>query len=457
MQYKPYKYQQFAEDHIYNNQYSGLFLDMGLGKTVITLTALKRLIYGCYEIRKVLIVAPLHVAKHVWGDELEKFDHLRGLKISKVLGTERKRIKALNTQADIYIINRDNIAWLVALYGEQRWPFDCVVIDESSSIKNHASERFKALQKIRPATFRVILLTGTPAPNSLMELWPQMYMLDMGKRLGKNITYYRDNFFREGQKNGYTVYNYKLLPNADKRIYKEIGDIVISMQAEDYVDLPEKIERNITVELDKRTMDKYFEFEKQSVIELFGSGQEITAINAAALTTKLAQFASGAIYDADKQTHLVHDYKLDRMEEIVDTLNGSPLIIFYWYKHSYQRLMERFKKLKPCNLKGDNDIKLWNAGKIRLAILHPASAGHGLNLQFGGHNSTWYDNIYSLELFKQADHRLYRPGQKSRFVVTNKMVAKGTIDEDIIAAQALKDKGQKALMRAVRARIEKYR
>jgi SNF2 family DNA or RNA helicase len=456
MQYEPFKYQKFAEEHVYNNRYSGLFLDMGLGKTVITLTALRRLIKECFEVRKVLIIAPLNVAKHVWSDERDKFTHLRDLKISKVLGTERQRIRALNTQADIYIINRDNIAWLVAFYGEQRWPFDCIVVDESSSIKNQNSERFKALQKVRPVTFRVILLTGTPAPNSLMELWPQIYMLDMGARLGKTITYYRDNFFREGKKNGYTVYNYKLLPEADKRIYKQIGDIVISMEAEDYIDLPEKIDRTISVELDGRTMQKYYEFEKESVIQLFGSGQEITAINAGVLTMKLAQFASGAIYDEDKHVHLIHDCKLDRMEEIVDTLNGSPLIIFYWFKHSYARLSERLKKLKPCNLKGDGDVKKWNSGKIKVALLHPASAGHGLNLQFGGYNSAWYDNPYSLELFKQADRRLYRPGQKSKFVITNRMVAKGTIDEEIIKAQALKDKGQKALMRAVRARIDKY-
>lgn len=448
-----FKYQWFCIRHLLENRFAGLFLDMGLGKTVITLTAIYYMLKN-FQVTKVLVVAPLNVAKNVWSDEIQQWEHLRSLKYSKVIGTERQRIRALNTKADIYITNWDNIAWLVGFYGALRWPFCLVVCDESSCIKNYASERFKALSSVRPVTYRVIELTGTPTPNSLTEIWPQMYMLDMGERLGKTVTYFRDNFCREGKKNGYTVYDWKMLPGADKKIFKAVGDIVISMEAQDYIDLPEKIDRTIKVELDKRTLDKYYEFERESVIEMFGSGQEITAINAAALTTKLAQYASGAIYDEDKNIHLVHDFKLNRIAEIVDNLNGSPLIIFYWYKHSYERLMKKFKRLKPENLKGDGDIKRWNAGNITLALLHPKSAGHGLNLQFGGYNSAWYDNIYSLELYKQADRRLYRPGQKSRIVVTNKLVAKGTIDEAIIKAQDLKDQGQKALMQAVKARIK---
>lgn len=452
--YKPYRYQKHGEQHIYNNRYSGLFLEMGLGKTVITLTALERLINHYMEIDCVLIIAPKRVASKVWPDEIEKWEHLKSLSYIRVMGTVKQRIKALSVKRNIYIINRELVPWLVAFYGE-RWPFQCEVVDESSSFKNPSSERTKALKKKRPKTYRVILLTGTPTSNSLMDLWAQMYLLDMGERLGKTITYYRDNFFNVTQMVSEYVAKYEIQPGADKKIFDAIKDICISMKTRDYIDLPPRIDRVVDIEMSDKMMKMYKDFEKQKVLELLESNKTIGAVNAAALSTKLRQFASGFIYDENKKAFDVHQYKMDALEEYVDVLNGKPLIIFYWFQHSKALILKKFKKLKPLLLDSDAAIDTWNKGKSPIMLLHPASAGHGLNLQKGGCTQIWYENIWSLELIQQANARLVRPGQKFSVVSSNLKVV-GTIDERIIESNLAKEKGQTALMNATKALIKKY-
>jgi SNF2 family DNA or RNA helicase len=450
--YKPYRYQKHGEQHLLKNRYAALFLEMGLGKTVITLTAIWRLIREYMEIDRVLIVAPKKVASKVWPDEIEKWAHLQGLTYSKVLGTKRQRIRALSVKADIYIINRENFCWLVAFYGD-RWPFNCVAVDESSSFKNPDSERTKAAKKVRPKTYRWINLTGTPAPNSLLDLWSQMYLLDLGERLGKTITWYRDTFFSVERYINDDIAKYKIVPGAEKKIFNEIKDICISMKTRDYIDLPPKIDNVIDVEFSKKVMDQYFAFEKEQVLKVLE--EEITALTAAALSTELRQFASGFVYNEDGVAHDVHSYKIEALEEYVDVLNGKPLIVFYWFKHTKERLLKKFKKLKPLMLTCDADVDTWNRGKTRLMFLNPASAGHGLNLQFGGSTQIWHDSIWSLELVQQAEARIVRPGQKYT-VINNKLKAVGTIDERIIQSNIDKEKGQNALMKATKALIKKY-
>jgi SNF2 family DNA or RNA helicase len=451
--YKPYKYQVHGEQHLIKNRYAALFLEMGLGKTVITLTVLMKLIHFYMEVGCVLIIAPKRVASKVWPDELKKWPHLSKLTYSMVLGNERQRIKALAVKKDIYIINRENVAWLVAYYGD-RWPFECVVIDESSSFKNQNSERFKALYKHRPKTYRIIELTGTPAPNSLIDLYPQIKLLDMGERLGKTITYFRDNFCTT-KKVTSDVITYRVIPGMEKKIYDHIKDICISMKTRDYLDLPPFIERVIDIELSGKVMKMYYQFEKEQVLKLINNEKEISAASAGALSTKLRQFASGFIYDEDGKAFDVHSYKMDALEEYVDVLNGKPLIVFYWFRHSRELLLKKFKKLKPLTLKTDADIDTWNRGKSSLFLLHPGSGGHGLNLQAGGCTQIWYENLWSLELLLQANARLMRPGQKYS-VISSKMKALGTIDERMIESNINKEEGQNALMKATRALIKKY-
>lgn len=464
MIFKPYKYQQFAFKHIIHNLSCGLFLEMGLGKTVITASAVHFLIYEAMEISRVLVIAPLRVATHVWPEELNRWDHLKGLTYSVVTGSARQRIKALNKPADIYIINRDNVAWLTTVYSH-RWPFDCVIIDELSSFKSNNSVRFKELKKVIARSFRVIGLTGTPAPNSLIDLWPQMFLLDQGERLGETITSYRTRFFNEGKKNGHAVYKYNLKKGAKEYIYKKIGDICISMKSKDYLDLPDQLNRIIPIYFDDKLRKMYDDFEEDRVLEfiehleeakLFGGSGLVTAANKGVLIGKLLQFASGAVYDEVRDVHVIHDMKIRAVEEIIDNLNGNPLLLFYNYKHSLSRLLKRFKKLRPSLLRSTGEINDWNKGKITLACVHPASAGHGLNLQFGGHNNVWYDNTYSLELYQQANARLLRPGQRHK-VISNRLVAVGTMDEEVIKAQDLKERGQNALLDAVKARIRAYK
>lgn len=452
MQFIPHKYQKFAIDKVIETPYCGLFLDMGLGKTVITLTAINELINNRLEIEKVLIIAPLRVAKMTWSAEIEKWRHLRHLRLSKVLGTEKQRLAALEEDADIYITNRENTVWLVEQYGRS-WPFDMVVIDELSSFKSNNSKRFKALRKVRPLTKRVVGLTGTPAPNSLIDLWPQLYLLDRGERLGKTITAYRETYFTPGQRNWQTgvVYNYKLRKGADEEIYSLIGDICLSMKAEDYLEVPGLIEIPVEVELSKAEYKKYSELERDAILEI-NDTEDIAALTAATLSNKLLQLANGAVYDEHRAVHEVHNKKLDALEELIEAANGKPVIVYYNYKHDLDRIKARFKEVRT--LETEQDITDWNEGEITILALHPASAGHGLNLQEGGNTVIWFGLNWSLELYQQANARLHRQGQTS-VVSCYLLVTKDTIDEQVLKALQAKEAGQDALLEAIKAKIRK--
>jgi SNF2 family DNA or RNA helicase len=464
MLFKPHNYQLHTIDHIIDNPASGIFLDMGLGKSVSTLTAIKKLMFEDLEVEKVLVIAPKKVAESTWVDEVEKWDHLKGLKISIVLGTERQRIEALRVKADIYTINRENVAWLVTYLGGA-WPFDMVVIDELSSFKNPKSIRFKALRTVRPLFKRVVGLTGTPAPNGLLDLWPQLYLLDQGQRLGKTITSYRDKYFNPGKRNGRVIFNYNLKTDEnsellgtgvyEKEIYDKIGDICISMKAKDYLDLPECIERINAITLPDKIMQQYLEFEKKLILSL-ESAEEISALNAAGLTNKLLQFTNGAVYDGERNVHEIHTEKLEALEEDMEAANGNPVLVFYQYKHDLERILKHFKAYKPQVLKGDAEIKLWNQKKIPMLLAHAASAGHGLNLQDGGNLIEWFGVGWGLELDQQAIARLHRQGQ-TKPVINSRIIAKGTIDEEVLSALDRKATVQDAIMDAVKARVKKYR
>lgn len=447
-------YQRAAVEHIITHPYSGLFLDMGLGKTVSTLTAVNRLMNEYLEVAKVLVIAPKRVAEDTWTTECAKWEHLRHLRVSKVLGTEKQRKAALREDADLYVINRENVVWLVAQY-QGAWPYDMVIIDELSSFKSAKAARFKALRQVRPMTERVVGLTGTPAPNGLIDLWPQLYLLDMGERLEKTITAYRSKYFRPGRTNGQVVFDYKLNAGSDEMIYKKISDICISMKAKDYLSLPDLIEVPQDIHLPPAKKKQYDEFEKEHVLSLQEEG-DISAVSAAALSNKLSQYANGAIYDEDKQVHELHEVKLDALEEIVEAANGQPVLVFYAFKHDAARILKRLKGYGAKQIDGAEDIAAWNRGEIPVMLAHPASAGHGLNLQKGGHIMVWFSLPWSLELYMQANARLHRQGQ-SQPVRSYKLIAKGTIDEDIAAALDKKSDKQEALMAAIKARIKKYR
>ena len=448
-------YQHSGKLHIIQHSHCGLFLDMGLGKTVTTLTAVNYLIYEDLAISTVLIVAPKRVAESVWSAEIEKWEHLKHLKIAKILGNEKQRKAAINSKADIYIISRDNIAWLVGQFGGSMLPYDMLVVDESSSFKNPKAIRFKALKQAQPSFKRVVMLTGTPAPNGLIDLWPQIYLLDRGKRLGKTITAYREAYFRPDKRNGAIIFNYKLQDNSEQEIHKQIEDICMSMKAKDCLDLPERINNYIELPFDEDTQKKYDEFEASQVLELFGNGEEISAVNAAALSNKLLQFANGAVYDEVKNHHVVHNLKIEALEEILENANGKPVLVAWTYQSDKFRIHEALKKYKPRDLKSDQDIKDWNSGKIQLMLMHPASGGHGLNLQAGGNIIVWFGQTWSLELYQQFNARLDRQGQ-TESVVVNHLIAKGTIDAEVIQALDRKDKKQEGLMQAIKAKIEKY-
>ena len=447
-------YQRAAVEHIIAHPYSGLFLDCGLGKTVSALTAVNRLMNEYLEVAKVLVIAPKRVAEDTWTTECAKWEHLRHLRVSKVLGTEKQRKAALREDADLYVINRENVVWLVAQY-QGAWPFDMVIIDELSSFKSAKAARFKALRQVRPMTERVVGLTGTPAPNGLIDLWPQLYLLDMGERLEKTITAYRSKYFRPGRTNGQVVFDYKLNAGSDEMIYKKISDICISMKAKDYLSLPDLIEVPQDIHLPPAKKKQYDEFEKEQVLSLQDEG-DISAVSAAALSNKLSQYANGAIYDEDKQVHELHEVKLDALEEIVEAANGQPVLVFYAFKHDAARILKRLKGYGAKQIDGAEDIAAWNRGEIPVMLAHPASAGHGLNLQKGGHIMVWFSLPWSLELYMQANARLHRQGQ-SQPVRSYKLIAKGTIDEDIAAALDKKSDKQEALMTAIKARIKKYR
>lgn len=445
MKYKPHNYQQFATDFILNQSICCLMLDMGLGKTVITLTALWQLTLDSFDVSRVLVIAPKRVAEDTWPKELAKWEHLTGLTSSLVLGSAAERKAALQKKAFLYIINRENVTWLVK---NHYWDFDMVVIDELSSFKSNKAERFKAMKKVRPMVTRIVGLTGTPAPNTLLDLWPQMYLMDMGQRLGRFIGGFRDRFFMPDKRNREIIYSYKPREGAEDAIYALISDICISMKAADYLDMPERIDNRIEVSMSPKERKLYDDFQKDMVLSI--GDEELDAVNAAALSNKLLQMANGAVYGEDKKVIPIHDRKLDALEDLVEAANGKPLLVAYWYKHDLQRIKARFKNARCIDTA--KDIDDWNAGKIPLALIHPASAGHGLNLQDGGCTIVWFGLTWSLELYQQLNARLWRQGQKHT-VVIHHIVTKGTHDEDVMRALENKDTRQSALIEAVRARI----
>lgn len=445
MKYKPHNYQQFATDFILNQSICCLMLDMGLGKTVITLTALWQLALDSFDVSRVLVIAPKRVAEDTWPKELAKWEHLSGLTSSLVLGSAAERKAALQRKAFLYIINRENVAWLVK---NHYWDFDMVVIDELSSFKSNKAERFKAMKKVRPMVTRIVGLTGTPAPNTLLDLWPQMYLMDMGQRLGRFIGGFRDRFFLPDKRNREIIYSYKPREGAEDAIYALISDICISMKAADYLDMPERIDNRIEVSMSPKERKLYDDFQKDMVLSI--DDEELDAANAASLSNKLLQMANGAVYGEDKKVLPIHDRKLDALEDLVEAANGKPLLVAYWYKHDLQRIKARFKNTRCIDTA--KDIDDWNAGQIPLALIHPASAGHGLNLQDGGCTIIWFGLTWSLELYQQLNARLWRQGQKHT-VVIHHIITKGTHDEDVMRALENKDTRQSALIEAVRARI----
>lgn len=450
-----HSYQEAAITHILTHTHCALFLEMGLGKTVSTLTAINSLMYEELEITKVLVIAPKRVAESVWSSEVEKWDHLSHLRLTPIVGDAKTRLKALQKSSDIYTIGRDNIAWLCHVYEGKRMPFDMLVIDELSSFKSPRAIRFKSLRKVQPYFKRVVGLTGTPAPNGLIDLWSQIYLLDRGERLGKFVTRYREEYFRPGHTNGAVVYNYILRKGASEAIHKKIADTCMSMKSKDYLTLPKRITNIISVELTPDLKKKYEEFEREQVLSLANDDKGITALSAGVLSNKLLQFANGAIYDEEGIAHFIHDLKIEATRELLDDANGKPVLIAWTFRHDRDRLMEALKSYKPRELKGPQDISDWNEGKIPVMLMHPASGGHGLNLQAGGHIIIWFGQTWSLELEQQFNARLDRQGQ-TESVIVNKIITKDTIDEDVIKALSSKNRSQEQLMAAVKARIEKY-
>jgi len=447
MRYAPHVYQDNATDLILQKQAVGLFLDCGLGKTVVTLTAISELMHDRFEVSKVLVIAPLRVAEDTWSRETEKWDHLKYLKISKVLGPEQKRKSALYAKADIYVINRENVEWLVKYYGS-RWPFDMVVIDELSSFKSPKANRFKALRRISGAINRIVGLTGTPAPNSLIDLWPQVYLLDQGERLGRTITGYRDRYFEPDKRSSVMVFSWKPREFAEEAIYEKLSDICVSMKADDWLTLPERVDNIIKIPLPPESREKYKQLERDLLLPY--TDGDVVANTAAVLSNKLLQLANGAIYDEFGAVKEIHDEKLKALEDVIEAANGKPVLVFYAYKHDLERIKAKFPKAKQ--LEKAEDIESWNKGKIQIMLAHPASAGHGLNLQAGGSIIVWFGLTWSLELYQQANARLHRQGQKES-VIVHHLIAEGTIDEDVMAALERKETGQDALMEAVKARI----
>ena len=453
MQYEPHEYQSFATNYIEHHPISALLIDMGLGKTVITLTALFDLLFDSFEIHKVLVVAPLRVGLISWPDELKKWEHLHFLKSSIVIGTEMERLRALKAKADIYIINRENLEWLVMKSG-YKFDFDTVVIDELSSFKNGRSKRHKALMTVRPYVKRIIGLTGTPAGNGLMDLWAEFKCLDYGSRLGRFITRYREEYFLPDKRNGMVVFSYKPQAGAEARIYSKISDITISMKAIDHLRMPDLIEVERAVELDEHEISLYKELVEEMVLEL--KDKEITSANAAVLTGKLLQIANGAIYSDSGEIVEIHDRKLDELEDIIEAANGKPLLVAYWFKHDLDRIKKRLDKLGVIykTLDKPENIRQWNDKELQVGLIHPASAGHGLNLQSGGNTIVWFGLTWSLELYQQTVARLYRQGQKSGSVVVMHIIAKDTMDELVLRALKDKDMTQTRLIDAVKAKIK---
>ena len=447
MKYSPHDYQRYAAEFITTHPIAALLLDMGLGKTSITLTAINDLLFDSFEVHKVLVVAPLRVARDTWSAEIEKWEHLKNLRYSVVVGTEQERLKALRTPADIYIINRENVQWLVEESGIPL-DFDMAVIDELSSFKNHQSKRVRAFMKVRPKLKRIVGLTGTPASNGLMDLFAEFKLLDMGERLGRFIGQYRNAYFQSDKRNGMVIYSYKPLPNAERQIYDKISDITISMKAADHLKMPELISSEYTVQLSENEKEKYDRLKKDLIFST--EDNEVTAANAASLSNKLSQMANGAVYSDDESVIEIHDRKLDALEDIIESMNGKPLLVAYWFKHDLERIRKRFEVRE---IRSSEDISDWNSEKIPVALIHPASAGHGLNLQSGGSTLVWFGLTWSLELYQQTVARLWRQGQTEGTVSVIHIVTDGTVDERILKALEAKDLTQSALIDAVKAEV----
>lgn len=451
MKYNPHEYQTYATNFILEHPVAAVLLEMGLGKSVITLTAIYELMLNRFEVQKVLVIAPLRVARDTWSAEIEKWDHLNGLTYSVVIGTEAERLAALKSQAHLYLINRENVDWLITKSGI-RFDYDMVVIDELSSFKSHTAKRFKSLLKVRPTVKRMVGLTGTPSGNGLMDLWAEFRVLDMGQRLGRYITHYRNNFFVPDKRNQQMIFSYKPKPGAEKAIYRLISDITISMKSADFLKLPECIINEVSVSLSEKERSVYQSLKENMVVDL--KDKEIDAVNAAALSGKLLQMANGAIYNEEKEVIHIHDRKLDALEDLIESANGKPILVAYWFKHDLTRITERLSKLGVVyqHINTQESIRKWNNGELPVGLIHPASAGHGLNLQAGGNHIVWFSLTWSLELYQQTNARLYRQGQKNTVVIQH-IVTKDTIDEQIIKALSDKNTTQDALMKAVKANL----
>ena len=447
MNFSPHNYQSYAIDYIETHPVAAVLLDMGLGKTVISLTAIADLLFDSFEAHRILVVAPLRVARDTWPAEISKWQHLKHLTYAVAVGTVKERKAALSAGADITIINRENLGWLIDSSGYE-FDYDMVIIDELSSFKNHKSKRFQSLMKVRPKVKRIIGLTGTPSSNGLMDLWAEFKLLDFGERLGRFITHYRNNYFIPDKRNGEIIYSYKPMPYAEDAIYRKISDITISMKSTDHLQMPELITSQYEVQLSEEEEQRYEELKADFILEL--PEGEITAANAASLTGKLSQLANGAIYDDEGNIVEFHDRKLDALEDIIESANGKPLLVAYWFKHDLQRIKKRFDVRE---IKTSKDIIDWNNGDIPVAVIHPASAGHGLNLQAGGSTLVWFGLTWSLELYQQTNARLWRQGQSSGTVVIEHIITKGTIDERILKALSLKEVSQNALIDAVKANL----
>lgn len=452
MKYEPHDYQRYATKYIESHPVAAVFLDMGLGKTSITLTALNNLLFDYFDAHRILVIAPLRVARNTWSDEIEKWDHLKDLQFSIAVGTEPERLEALKQKADIYIINRENLQWLIEKSGVP-FDFDMVVIDELSSFKNHQAKRFKSLMKVRPKVKRIVGLTGTPSSNGLMDLFAEFKILDMGVRLGRFIGQYRSSYFKPDKMNGPIVYSYKPMPGAEKAIYEKISDITISMKAKDHLKMPELINSKYLVHLSEKEKKKYEDMKAELVLAL--PEGEITAANAASLSGKLSQMANGAVYADDESILSVHERKMDALEDIIEAANGKTVLVAYWFKHDLMRIEERLKSkdIPFEKLDSDASIKKWNKGELPVALIHPASAGHGLNLQSGGSTLVWFGITWSLELYQQTVARLYRQGQSEGTVTNIHILAKDTVDERIMKALQEKDSTQSALIDAVKAEL----
>lgn len=455
MIFKPHGYQSFCIRKIMEIKKLGLFLDMGLGKTVTTLTAIKELKYNRFLVRKILVIAPKKVAEGTWTREKDKWEHTKMLRVSQILGSQAKRIRALNTPADIYIINRENVVWLVDYY-RNSWPFDMVVVDESSSFKSHKAKRFKALSSVGPHISRMVELTGTPSPNGLDDLWAQLYLLDGGERLGKRYTQFRERYFQPDKRGADgMVYSYEAKPGTEESILQKISDICISMKAEDYLELPEVTYHQIPVVLDGKAEKAYRELERKMVLELPEDEEEISVTSAAALSNKLLQLANGAIYDDDRNIHEVHNCKIEAFLELIESLQGKPALVFYNYQHDRERILKALEKsrLQIRELKTTQDEDDWNAGRINILLTHPASSAYGLNLQQGGNHVIWFGLTWNYELYTQANKRLHRQGQTER-VIIHHLVCEGTRDEDVMQALEKKDNVQEWVMQSLKARIK---